>query len=396
MYRAIVFVCCLLVVLFSNVVGEEVEEYVLKNSKHENNFISMGCWGGEKNHKTGQKEVAELMKRLTSKYDVGYSIAAGDNFYRKGIQSVDDDRWESGWADLYPEIPFLSALGNHDYRGSIWAQVNKTFTKSNKLKNSKHLRWNLPFPYYDIVMGSVHWFILDTVLLERCEVNIKGTKLWSDRCWDQYKQLEWFTEKVSKSNSKWKIVVGHYPMYANGPHVNHLWLRRLLDPLFKKHGVSMYINADNHYLQYSLHDDIYYLNAGGGAGYMKHNVKNKGFKISESNIWHHFGDGLFLHFVIDDTMFVYAVSPEGDILTNFKVKSRGPTNTIIETQDQVVKQQHQQTTNTILPSTLSERSIHTTHQSITVHYFLLIIAGVGIMLFFKRFKFLIWGKQHHN
>eukprot|EP01062_Namystynia_karyoxenos_P074050 TRINITY_DN70877_c0_g1_i1.p1 TRINITY_DN70877_c0_g1~~TRINITY_DN70877_c0_g1_i1.p1 ORF type:complete len:434 (+),score=56.50 TRINITY_DN70877_c0_g1_i1:104-1405(+) len=287
-------------------------------------FASMGCWGGERHQRHRQRQMADRLRELWVSEGLNFTIAAGDNFYRKGVQSLSDPHWSMTYEDVYPrQMPFWVALGNHDYRGDIWAQVNYTTAERNRGGS-----WHLPYPYYTTTFPlapglpaeeGLELFVIDTVLMERCEGNPYGGDLWRRRCWDRGRQRDWLRAKLAASLARWRVVVGHYPMHANGPHINQLWLREWLEPLFAAHGVSLYINADNHYIQYSLHKGVYYLNAGGGGGYMLHTSREKHYRRDAGSLWEHFGDGVFVHYVSGDAMKVAAVAPDGAVLTRFTI-----------------------------------------------------------------------------
>lgn len=63
-------------------------------------------------------------------------MVLGDNFYPSGVTSVDDPKWQTNWKDLFldcPElrVPWQAVLGNHDYVGSDWAQIDFTTSDLN-------------------------------------------------------------------------------------------------------------------------------------------------------------------------------------------------------------------------------------------------------------------------
>eukprot|EP00754_Rhynchopus_humris_P038576 Rhum_TRINITY_DN21197_c0_g1::Rhum_TRINITY_DN21197_c0_g1_i1::g.173173::m.173173/K14379/ACP5; tartrate-resistant acid phosphatase type 5 len=303
-------------------------------------FVSMGCWGGDRSSRGRQRKVGALMGRLQEQWRIAYTVAAGDNFYKRGVNSATEGRWAETFESVYPPgLPFYAALGNHDYKGNIWAQVNRTFERANALAPApaapeggalagKH-RWNLPFPYYTKVLGKVYMVVIDTVLMERCEVNRPKPKVFKERCWDGDKMVAWIEQKLQEaersSNTLYTVVVGHYPMYANGPHRNQKWLQDVLTPLLQKYNVALYINADNHYMQYSQVNGVTYLNAGGGAGYMLHNKGEKDHFLHPSSVWQFFGDGLFAHFVLPDKLVTFAVEPTRGVLHRFDIPQRGRT-----------------------------------------------------------------------
>jgi tartrate-resistant acid phosphatase type 5 len=285
-------------------------------------FVSFGCWGGL--NKATQKRVAHVMGEAVEKEALPtlFAIAAGDNFYKKGVTSIDDPRFITTFDDVYNhkslmQLPFLVALGNHDYRGDFIAQVNYTTYQLQHVPRATG-RWYLPEAYYvKQVHSNLVVFVLDTPLLERCANN--GNE--SPRCWDHGAQKRYFEEQFEKFRDvKWKVVVGHYPMHANGPHVNFPWLIQWLQPLLEKYCVSVYINADNHYLQVSMVNDVYYINSGGGAGFgVRHQPSNKNYKTSPHSQFVAFEDGIFTHCIHqgNGSMVTSAINHEGQLRQQF-------------------------------------------------------------------------------
>jgi len=280
-------------------------------------FLSFGCWGGAPEAKGRQAQVAHIMGDVAAKKEVKFVLGAGDNFYKKGVKSIDDPRFEETFERVYSHeslrrTRFYMALGNHDYRGNFLAQVNYT-------KHSS--RWYMPATYYSEVIadGQILLVVVDTPLLERCHNNGHG----SPRCWDEGRQIGWLRKALEDgAHIPWKIVVGHYPMYANGPHINHPWLRRSLEPLFEQFHVTMYINADNHYVQVCKKGNTYYVNSGGGAGYLPHKKQDKGYSPDAYSIFLHLGDGPVLHCLTEGGTELHSevVSAQGVSLFQWNVK----------------------------------------------------------------------------
>merc|ERR1719343_1867465 len=68
-----------------------------------------------------QENVANQMMILGKKVKPSFVINTADNFYYFGVESVNDIKWlftfEQVYHDSSLQIPWLSALGNHDYGG---------------------------------------------------------------------------------------------------------------------------------------------------------------------------------------------------------------------------------------------------------------------------------------
>ena len=116
-------------------------------------------------------------------------------------------------------------LGNHDYSGNTDAQL--AYTRKNK-------RWTMPARYYKIskaLPGSAaDFFFLDTQHLKRDD--------WFGRLFSEKpdEQLTWLEAELAASTARWKIVVGHHPVFSGGEHGDNDEMIRKLKPLLDRYG----------------------------------------------------------------------------------------------------------------------------------------------------------------
>src|SRR5664279_3946508 len=103
-------------------------------------FSVLGDWGW--NGKRNQTEVARIM---ANKGVGSFIISAGDNFQIAGVRSVQDPLWmlnfENVFSDPELECTWCVALGNHDYKGNVQAEIDYSKISS---------RWNMPARYYAV------------------------------------------------------------------------------------------------------------------------------------------------------------------------------------------------------------------------------------------------------
>lgn len=207
-------------------------------------FIAFGDWGTGTDH---QKSVAEAMARYAEKHKatspVQFAISLGDNFYEKGVASVDDPQWQIKFEQMYDKkrlpMPFISILGNHDWVVDPACQLAYAGAHPGT-------RWQMDGFWFkrSYSLGA------DTPLADFFYID---TDLWNydvNRLQDQ--QMEWLTEGLKNSRAKWQIVVGHHPLYSNGEHAHDaevLALRERLSPLLRQYGVDAYISGHDHDLQ---------------------------------------------------------------------------------------------------------------------------------------------------
>lgn len=226
-------------------------------------FLVLGDWGRQGVRL--QREVARQMGVYAANRGADFVISVGDNFYENGIRSVDDRKWQSSFHDVYTapslDIPWYAVLGNHDYRGSADAQVQRT---------DHDERWKMPGRYYFFerpVGGSDALFVfLDTnPFIGKYR---RQTWRYPDLAnQEPLEQLKWLDEVLGRSKATWKIVVGHHPVLSGGAY--HGPTKELMDrlrPVLEKHGVQAYLSGHDHNLQLlKPPGPTYYVVSGAGS-----------------------------------------------------------------------------------------------------------------------------------
>jgi predicted phosphodiesterase len=218
------------------------------------NFIVMGDWG--RNGADHQKQVAEQMGKTASESKARFIIAAGDNFYPSGVISEWDPLFRYSFEDIYTAFSlqwdWYPVLGNHDYKSNPDAQVKYSAISR---------RWKMPARYYSKKF-FINWDTTQAVLIVFIDTNplipefYKNTDYGPNvRTQDSTKQKKWLAKVLSDQSPaiKWKIVVGHHPMYTGGSRTDAYdtkAIRRSLEPLFEKYGVDVYLSGHEHSLQH--------------------------------------------------------------------------------------------------------------------------------------------------
>ncbi|BAJ81595.1 MULTISPECIES: tartrate-resistant acid phosphatase type 5 family protein [Acidiphilium] len=224
-------------------------------------FLSIGDWGRDGAHH--QRNVAQAMADRAAADSPRFILSLGDNFYESGVKSVNDPQWKTSFEDVYDQAslqrPWKVILGNHDYRGNVPAQIEYS-------KRSK--RWQLPARYYTHTEtlpggGEAEIFFLDTSPFIRKYVgtvtDISGQ--------DPHAQRAWLDDALGRSAARWKIVVGHHPLYTalGGPGHDQPDLIAALEPVLRRHGVKLYINGHDHSMQYVEMGGVSYVTNGVGS-----------------------------------------------------------------------------------------------------------------------------------
>lgn len=229
-------------------------------------FLVVGDWGQQGS--ATQRQVAEAMGVTASDHGSGFVISAGDNFYPAGVTSTADPHWKQSFEDVYTasalQVPWFSALGNHDYRGDVQAQIDYS---------RQSTRWRMPNQYFKVAGAEfgadfVDIFVIDTSpMVDGANYDEMLQQLARRGHRGQYEsvhQLAWLDEALGGSKARWKVVVGHHPVYSGG-HGDSACLIKTLTPMLEAHGVQFYINGHDHSLQHIRRGSVDYVCTGSGA-----------------------------------------------------------------------------------------------------------------------------------
>ena len=228
-------------------------------------------WGGKGG--TTQVAVAKQMGRTAAAQKTSFVITCGDNYHGSGISSEDSPRWKTEYEDIYSNpalmIPWYASLGNHDNRGKADAEIAYSKLSS---------RWKMPARYYahtEKIDGAnealfVHLDTSPFVAAYRkkgSSYHVKGQ--------DPKAQLHWLESVLAASRARWKIVIGHHPIYAAAAtHGDTEELIADVLPVLEKNGVRIYFCGHDHVLQHLVHGEINFFVCGGGSSYRKVNQRD--------------------------------------------------------------------------------------------------------------------------
>ena len=216
------------------------------------NFVVMGDFG--RNGQYFQKEVAEQMGKASMTIESDFTISVGDNFYPNGVQSTTDYQWISSFENIYTNHSLYEnwyvALGNHDYKGNIQAQID--YSKISR-------RWKMPAKYYSETFELKNG---EKVLMVVMDTNPfidsyhkKGTFMYENIITqDTIAQKKWLIETLNTSDKsiKWKIVVGHHPLYSGGKRKDNpdtKGFEKKFAGIFDQYKVDAYLCGHEHDLQ---------------------------------------------------------------------------------------------------------------------------------------------------
>jgi tartrate-resistant acid phosphatase type 5 len=227
---------------------------------------------------SGQAGVARAMQRycqVPAKCE--FAVMLGDNIYPDGATLGKDghddaERFRKLLLEPYAPLAAFSeqfriyvVLGNHDWRTSREAAMAQV----------RYLEATRPF-YMDGIRyrvaptgdpREVEIFALDThVLLSKYSIEddaldddgheIPSGKIDDTQAWalpqteDEWRMVEWLEETLAASPARWKIVIGHHPLWssAGSKYRQAIMMRRLILPALCRHA-DLYLAGHEHTLE---------------------------------------------------------------------------------------------------------------------------------------------------
>lgn len=196
------------------------------------NLLAFGDSGtGDK----GQYALAEVMTKTCANLGCDAALLLGDNIYPHGALTASDPQFQSKFEKPYRglEFPFYAVLGNHDvHLGRQGADAQIQYTNHSS-------KWRMKARHYRERLGHTEIFALDT-----------NTIL------DDREQQQWLDEALASSDARWKLVIGHHPIYSIGEHGQadahegrpQARLRTWLSPLLCRER-AVYLSGHDHLVQ---------------------------------------------------------------------------------------------------------------------------------------------------
>jgi hypothetical protein len=241
-------------------------------------FAVLGDFG---NGSRQQYELGTQMAKLRDRFPFELVLTVGDNIYGADTPQSFRERFEQPYKALLDEgVKFYASLGNHDSR-------EQRFYKLFNMEGQTYYTFKAP-------RQDVRFFALESDYLD-------------------LDQIAWLEKELQSSGEAWKIPYFHHPLYSSGArHGSQLDLRRILEPLFIKHNVSVVLTGHDHfYERIKPQNGIVYFVVGSGGQLRRNNINSrtgltaKGFDT----------DQVFLAAEIDgDEMFFNALSRTGEIV----------------------------------------------------------------------------------
>lgn len=284
----------------------------LKQVKKAVSFLVMGDWG--RNGDYHQKAVATQMSKAAATIDAKFIVAVGDNFYPSGVQSTQDPQWKYSFEDVYSSYPlnreWYVALGNHDYKGNVQAQIDYSAISR---------RWVMPAPYYSRKIqledgGEILLVVMDSNPYIDSYYAKDGAFSASLRRQDTAAQTKWLSQVLSDSSAaiKWKIVAGHHPLYSGGKRKasdDTRLFEQKFRAFFDRYKVDAYLCGHEHDLQIIRPEGAYTTQFLSGAAC---EVRPTGTRAG--TLFAASAPGFMTFSIVSDTLLVQVVNGDGSIL----------------------------------------------------------------------------------
>ncbi|XP_028263371.1 tartrate-resistant acid phosphatase type 5a isoform X2 [Parambassis ranga] len=232
-------------------------------------FLVIGDWGGVPHPPyitPVQKATAREMSQVAEQMGADFVLALGDNFYYKGVDSVDSPRFKDTFEAVYTakslKVPWYVLAGNHDHAGNVKAQIEYS---------QRSDRWKFPSYYYELNFHipntgkTLTIIMLDTVMLCGNSLDYEDEKPKGPlRAVDANRQLTWLQERLARSRADFLLVAGHYPVWSVSEHGPTHCLLQKVHPLLLKHNTTAYLCGHDHNLQYIEESGVGYVVSGAG------------------------------------------------------------------------------------------------------------------------------------
>jgi tartrate-resistant acid phosphatase type 5 len=243
-----------------------------KSSKGSSHLLAIGDWGYE--NATAQALVAKGMTDYARQHSLNTEalLFLGDNWYGPLPGGVDSDRWRVQFEEAYPasvfNCPAYAIPGNHDYQTMPESKVAAELAYAKK----GGTRWTMPSLWYRIELPAKNP-VLTLIALDSNMPFADGTFVHGQDITlteaQRVEQLAWLEAELKKPlRTPFLGVMGHHPVYSNGPHGDHKVLVRDWDPLLRKYNVHLYMGGHDHdlqHLEFEGHPTSFFLSGGGGA-----------------------------------------------------------------------------------------------------------------------------------
>jgi hypothetical protein len=173
-----------------------------------------------------QNDVAAQMVAWRARFPFDFVLMLGDNIYDSHTARDYVLRFEQPYEPLLDAgVTFHAAIGNHDDPASIY------YDKFNMGGHRYYSFRRAETRIEGIAGAGVRFFVIDTRTLDDV-------------------QLAWLHDGLQESGSRWKIVVGHHPIYTSGRYSSGARaLRAALEPVLIDGDADVVLAGHEHFYE---------------------------------------------------------------------------------------------------------------------------------------------------
>jgi len=235
-------------------------------------LLMVGDWGWE-NDIVGQQQTASQMVKYAKDNSLKTEalFMLGDSWYGPVPQGIKDPRWKTQFEEMYPKsafnCPAYSIMGNHDYQkmaGVVKTEMELEYAKQ------PGARWTQPALWYSFEFPKKNPLMTVIALDSNMPMGHRDNGVdFTLTPTQQAEQLKWLTSELEKPRATpFLVVMGHHPIFSNGPHGDHKVLIAEWEPLLRKHKVDLYLAGHDHdlqHLEFEGHPTSFVCSGAGGA-----------------------------------------------------------------------------------------------------------------------------------
>jgi tartrate-resistant acid phosphatase type 5 len=299
-------------------------------------FMAFGDWGRCYSTSTNpvtvrdrcysQRRQVAAMESWAAAVNPVAIISTGDQFYDGPTEGDADPMFDYSFRNIYdtPNLrnkPWFLIQGNHDYEGSLAAQLGWGI-RAPLLPNSEKwdVRWNAPSLNYSMAYnyngGCVAMVFIDTCPFMdtyRNSNTAAGPTRSPSTGLNEYfysqlnvtvpgDQLEWIRQQIINASNSCDavMVIGHHAVFSSGQHARaarqtDLRIRLNFPDVFAYIGVDAYLNGHEHIVEHLENKGTHYYVTGAGSDVRTNNIlvpeskyllADNGFTIHSFNATH--------------------------------------------------------------------------------------------------------------
>ncbi|HEX2022477.1 MAG TPA: metallophosphoesterase [Candidatus Thermoplasmatota archaeon] len=166
------------------------------------------AWGDAGHGNAAQYAAAGAIGRVCARHGCDFGLSLGDNIYPEGVHGPDDPQFRAKFEKPFANLtfPVYLVLGNHDVARPANGSDNGDHQVAYAQRSEK---WRMPARSYSFERGPVAFVAVDMTRFAddaRMGAEANATLAWLRG------------EMDNASDARWRIVLSHFPLAANGKH----------------------------------------------------------------------------------------------------------------------------------------------------------------------------------